>query len=742
MRRDRQDQRLRRLRGRDTDSLHPSAPSAVKGIRRGAAVIMEGLPVSFEKNEDQAEPSALYVGRIGSQSVFVETDRVRLKIYTVNSPQRHKGHKGVRDLGAFVVNETSEVVLRFLNSNPDAKLTAEDPLPGKSNYLFGNDPSHWKTNVPQYARIRYKQIYPGIDLVFYGHNQQLEYDLVVSPGADPNVVKMEFVENSAGERESGRAGELRSKIGNRKSKLQISDEGDLILATPAGEIRQLKPKIYQEVNGFKFPVPGRYVLSTTEIQRAIGNPQSAIRNSLDIRHSSLVTFQIDSYDRTKPLVIDPKVVTPIDIPGSGNQQIQGIAADAQGNWYLTGSTDSTNFATRNPVQSTRAGDFDAFVMKLSPDGKTILYSTYLGGTKPDTGYGVAVDSAGSAYVVGMTDSTDFPTRNPIQSAYAGPANPFTFAGDSFVAKLSPEGSSLVYSTYLGGSQDETRPGIAVDSSGNVYVAGGTSSTNFPTRNALQSTMTPAGATGTFFQAGFISKLNASGSALVYSTFLGGGTRINGMAIDSTGNVYVMGNAGTIPSPSGFQRTPGGGGDAFVVKVNSAGSAVVYSTYLGGSGLEQGWAIAVDASGNAHVTGSTQSTNFPTVNPFQPSNGGNGDTFVTKLNPAGTALVYSSYLGGSQADDGKGIALDTTGRATVAGTTRSTNFPVKDATQTTLGGGSDIFVIRLSTAGSLEFSTYIGRTANEYTNAVAVGSTSAKKTGGDGIRYVDEPASPT
>ena len=338
---------------------------------------------------------------------------------------------------------------------------------------------------------------------------------------------------------------------------------------------------------------------------------------------------------------------------------------------------------------------DAFVTKLSAAGSTLVYSTYLGGSNIDQGFGITADGTGNAYVTGRTRSTNFPTANALQPTFGGGAFPY----DAFVTKLNAAGSTLLYSTYLGGSGDDSGFGIAVDSAGNAYVTGDTSSTNFPTANALQPTL---GGTAD----AFVTKLNAAGSTLLYSTYLGGssGDQGLGIAVDSAGNAYVTGgtNSTNFPTVNALQPTTGDTADAFVTKLNAAGSTLLYSTYLGGSSGDQGYDIAVDSAGNAYVTGFTSSTNFPIANALQPTFGGgtiiySSDAFVTKLNAAGSTLLYSTYLGGRGDDWGRGIAADGTGNAYVTGDTYSTDFPTVNALQPAFGGGftlNDAFVAKI------------------------------------------------
>ena len=432
--------------------------------------------------------------------------------------------------------------MKLVGANPAPQLTGSDELPGKSNYFIGNDPAKWRTNVPNYAKVKYADVYPGIDLAYYGNQRQLEYDFVVSPGADPQSIRLAF---------------------DGDEKQRIDDHGDLALEAKGGEIRMHRPVVFQQIDGSRRNIAANFVL----------------------RSGREVGFEIARYDATKPLIIDP----------------------------------------------------------------VLSYSTYLGGSSGDLGYGIAVDSSGNAYVTGGTTSVDFPTANAFQSALGGPS----IVGHAFVTKLNAAGSAVVYSTYLGGSGGEFGYGIAVDSSGNAYVTGSTESTNFPTANAFQAAKRGSGNA-------FLTKLNPAGSALVYSTYLGG-TNFDagrGIAVDSSGSAYVTGFTASpdFPTANAFQAAYGGYlSNAFVTKFNATGSALLYSTYLGGNrGGDYGdWGIgiAVDSSGNAYLTGYASSPDFPIVNAFQTANNCcdgeyTGDAFVTKLNPGGSA-VYSTHLGGSR-----------------------------------------------------------------------------------------------
>ncbi|MBI2877536.1 MAG: SBBP repeat-containing protein, partial [Candidatus Tectomicrobia bacterium] len=573
---------------------------------------------------------------------------------------------------------------------PAPQVEGVEPLPGKSHYFIGNDPQKWRTDLPTYARVQYKGVYPGIDLVFYGNQRQLEYDLLVAPGADPKAIRLAFT---------------------GADRLSLDAEGNLVLHIARGEILQRAPLIYQEMNGTRERISGRYVLQGKD----------------------RVGFEVSAYDPTRPLVIDPVLAYSTYLGGSEDLDFgNGIAVDGPGNAYVTGNAQSDDFPTTlgawQPAYG--GGNSDAFVTKLAPNG-ALVYSTYLGGSSKDFGTGIAADASGNAvYVTGATFSLDFRTTlGAFDMACGSDGNcdaPFPGGpgvADIFVTKLNAAGSAPIYSTYLGGSSADFGHGIAVDGSGNAYVTGMTLSANFPTfptPGALDATCGTdgncnPGPSGPQSDA-FVTQLNPAGSGLVYSTYLGGsgnegggGDISGGIAVDGSGNAYVTGSTDSpdFPTVNPLQAAFAGGfTDAFVAKLNAAGSALAYSTYLGGNDGDYGEDIAVDSSGNAHVTGSTSSSNFPTRNSLQATlAGGFLDAFVTKLNAAGSGLIYSTYLGGSGPvegttgrDAGHGIAVDGSGRAYVAGDTSSTDFPIANALQPASGGSLDAFIARIEDVG--------------------------------------------
>ncbi len=613
------------------------------------------LPLAFEANQGQSDAQVRFLARGEGYSLFLTSTEAVLSL-RAPSPS------------------STVVRMRLAGANSQPAMTGLDPLAGASHYLIGNDPDRWRRDVPNYARVKYTSVYPGIDLVYYGKQRQLEYDFVVGPHADPSRIALAFEGVQA---------------------LSIDPEGNLILQTSHGALTQQKPVIYQDVAGRRHRVDGRY----------------------ELRADDRVGFQVSSYDPTQPLVIDPVLSYSTYLGGNSNDVGYAIAVDSRGNAYVTGSTQSTNFpgTSGSLIQASLRGSHDVFVVKLNATGTALVYSTYLGGSGSDIGRAIAVDGTGNAYVTGETDSPTqvgtgnipFPLAGPIQPAYG-------LIGDAFVTKLNAAGNALVYSTYLGGSGTDRGYGIAVDGFGSAYVTGHTNSLNFPIAAAFQVTN---GGPGSYDA--FVAKLNSAGSALVYSTYLGGNANefsLDGgaIAVDSAGSAYV---AGTTISPnfpgagtSAIQATFGGGtADGFVVKFNAAGSALVYSTYLGGTTVDAVNGLALDADRNAYVVGYTDSSNFPTAVPLQASRNGPGnDAFVAKLNAAGSYLTYSTYLGGTGGDVAYDVAVDSGGQAHVSGWTSSFNYPTVAPLQAVNSGSGDAFITQVNSAGSaLTFSTYWG-----------------------------------
>jgi hypothetical protein len=550
-----------------------------------------------------------------------------------------------------VINLLSTTVrMRYLGANVSPAVEGLDLQDGHANYFLGADPSLWRTNVPLYGRIVYKDLYPGIDMLYSSHARLLKSEFIVAPGADPSAIRIAYTGAES---------------------VRIDEDGSLVLTTADGELREQDPEIYQDGSDGREPVEGAFRVS-----------------------GDVVTFSVGQYDRSRPLRIDPTLYYSTYLGGGGTDRSNAIAVDSAGAAYVTGYTDSTNFpVTAGVVKPASGGSVDAFVTKLNAAGNAIVYSTYLGGAGDDRGFSIAVDGSGNAYVTGYTGSSNFPLAGPLQSTFGG-------SKDAFVTKLNSTGTALVYSTYLGGSADDRGNGIAIDTAGSAYITGSTASSNFPLSGPFQAALGGQ-------QDGFVAKLNSTGSALVYSTYLGGSAddRGSSIAVDSAGSAYIAGNTGStnFPTASPLQAANQGATDAFVTKLSVSGASLIYSTYLGGSGVENielGGSIAVDSAGSAYITGATSSTNFPVFAPLQTaSNGGLYDAFVVKLTPAGTAFVYSTYLGGSSIDFGQSIAVGSGGIAFITGYTSSLDFPTVSADQPANGGSFDVFVAKLNASGS-------------------------------------------
>lgn len=620
--------------------------------------------------------------------------------------------------------------MHVLGSKP-SEPAPSDSLRGTTNYFLGGGP--WRTGVHAFGSITQRRILSGIDLAFHGIDGRLEYDFIIAPGADPRAIRFEL-------------------DGGQPPRPTRS--GDLLVETDAGEVIWKRPSLYQDRAGHRTTVAGGF--------------------RVDRR---TVSFDIGPYDESQTLVIDPILSYATYLGGSANEMARGVTVDQAGNIYITGFTTSEDLpVSESAVQTAFAGQTtafftgDAYIAKFTPTG-ALAYLTYLGGSADDEGMSIAVDSAGNAYVTGSTDSKDFPvTANAYQKSFAGTGigtSGRIRGGDAFVAKLNPDGSQLIYSTYLGGSLEDAGISIAVDSSGAAYVTGSTLSGNFPvTAGVVQpknhggggQPILPSYGVPTFTPGdAFVSKLDPTGSRLIFSTYLGGSLDDSpfAIALDSSGNIYIGGYtiSPDFPTTTGaFQRKLGGRegqsiffnfGDGFITKLNPAGTALIYSTYFGGVGDDNIMGLAVDASGNVYITGSTSSNNLPvTAGAIQGTYAGYyvlpflveqlfGDAYVAKLNPTGSGVVYCTYLGGSFNDMGLGIAVDSTGDAFVAGWTDSSNFPFTTNTvQRWAGDGGqqpyiqfgDGFVSEIDPTGTkLLFSTFYGGSRDDIILGLAMDS---------------------
>jgi uncharacterized protein (TIGR03437 family) len=674
------------------------------------------LPMSIEPNVGQAREGVQFISRGSGYTVQFLPASVLLAV------------KGKND---------ALVTMSFPGAGAP-KASAVGLLPGTANYFLGKDPASWRRNVPTYSKMRYEGVYPGVDVVFYGSQGRLEYDFVVAPGAAPDRIRVRF--EGAGKPTLNRA-------------------GDLEFLGASAVFTQHAPVAYQEAAGVRAPVEARYrVLPGGE-----------------------VALQLGAYDRTRPLVIDPILSYASYLGGNDNDGVLGMKVDSTGAAYLAGFTSSANFRTTAGAAQTRYGGRtpseqffgfgDAFVAKLNPAGTALVYCTYLGGVADDMASSIAIDSAGNAYVAGSTNSPGFPvTAGAYQTRFGGTSqnNPFYSRGDAFVVKLGPAGDRILWGTFFGGSSNEMAWAIALDSTGNVTIAGDTVSTDLPTTaNAISRTYrgganiapNPSGD-------GFVARLDAAGAALQYASYIGGRSHdmARAVAVDTQGNTYLAGGtfSSDFPTTTGsFQATgrvvettasyDDSADDGWILKLNPQG-AIVYGTYLGGSARDTVFGLAIDAAGSAFVTGRTKSSNFPvTANAVQRTYGGSGargrpgdswdgDAFVAKLNPAGAALTYSTYIGGRGDEAGGDIVVDADGNAYVAGYTLSTEFPLSsDALQRTFAGfggqglspglpppagdvnTGDAFVLKLGPTGEILYSSFFGGGADDMGMSVAIDS---------------------
>jgi hypothetical protein len=657
------------------------------------------LPTAFEPNLGQTNGRFHFVARAPGYTMLISPGGavVLTRKTWGQTPASTRPKTGA--LGRVYQSPDAATSINIVGAAAAALPEPFDRQPGISAYFIGNDPSRWLPEVPHYAGVRYRSIYRGIDLLYYANGGEIEYDFVVAPGGDPGRIRLAY-----------------EGAGNPR----VDEAGDLIISTGMGDLRQRRPRVYQEKGGRQVEVATAYRLNGRQVR-----------------------FEVGRYDRRLPLVIDPVLV--FSTYFGPNAVIHDMAVDKTGATYVTGYTSSVAFPVANALQATAnpgVGLFDdAFVAKVSHDstGKvTLVYSTYFGGSGYDNGNGIAVDSSGAAYISGTTNSLDFPILNAYQSTIPSGTGGST---SGFVAKINPYSGTgkinMAYSTYLGGHYQQLER-IAVDNTGAAYVVGIALSSDFPYVNGFH----PFGSGDPFIVR--LNPYNGTGNVTVaYSTSLGGNGRATAVAVDSTGAAYVAGytfNNSSLVTANAFQATAPGGFDAFVAKVNPfTGGPVTlaYSTYLGGSGTEYGNAIVVDSFGGAYVTGSTTSTDFPVLNALQSHNAGNSDVFVTKLNPySGTGPVtlgFSTYFGGAASDGGNGIALDSSGSVYITGSTQSANYPVLDTAPAELKGSLDVLITKLNVPASgpvtLAYSTLLGGQAADIGAQIAIDPANAIQVAG-------------
>jgi hypothetical protein len=643
------------------------------------------LPLTFEGNRGQTDSQVKFLSRGAGYTAFLTAGGMVLSLRP----------REVATTGGQAQRSATTLQFKLLGAAQNPGVAGEEEQPGKVNYFLGNDPAKWRTHVATYARVRYKNVYPGIDLVYYGNHRQMEYDFEISAGANPQRIRFEI---------------------QGASQINLDPEGNLILQAGGGELQFQSPTVYQEINGQRIAVDGGYV----------------------VQDSNHVSFKLGHYDASKPVVIDPVLVYSTYLGGSGNDQPVGIAVDSTGSVYVTGYTNSADFPLAT-LGALPGNTNHVFVAKLDPSGSNLIYTDYIGGGNQDYAAALALDAANHVYVTGSTQSNNFPVVKPYQAQQPGP-----YSG--FLTEVSADGSSLLYSTYLGGNSFDQPTSVAIDGLGHALVAGYTLSPNFPVANAYQSTAL-ANQDGLYGSYGFLTKFSPDGSTLVYSTFVSGNSNVaqdcgtpcfpapynvvSALALDANGNAYLAGTTNTYNFPVtsgaylGSNTTPADASIGFVSKFGSAGN-LSYSTYFyGSSGNSLGiTAIAVDASGSAYITGSAQSDGtFPITSTSICDPGVNGFgcsyAFVTKFDPAGSTLLYSTFLGPNNYATPQAIVLDSADNAYVLASSQSDLFQVINGIEP-YTNKSDLLLVEIDAAATTQrVATYFGGSGNDVPTGMAL-----------------------
>ena len=631
-----------------------SDPAAMR-----AKATLARLPLHFEPNRGQWSSEVLYAARSGNGTLFL----------TSQGPA----------LSAFTGNKARRVDISLVRGNPAPVIEPLDRLPARTDYFTGSR-AQWRPGVSQYARIEYRSVYPGIDIVYYGNRDQLEYDLRLRPGADPRVIRLRF---------------------RGADHIDVTPEGDLRVECGGANLIQKRPVLYQDAGiGQRREVAGRYRLVARDT----------------------VGVDVTDFDRSRLLVIDPVLNYASFLGGSSTDVINAVTAGADGLLYVAGYTTSSDLQpTYNGVNGGTSGGKDAFIAAFDPKrygGPSLRYLTYLGGSRDDAATAIAVDAHSNIYVTGTTSSSDFPMAgNSVQTALALSTSATVFNSDAFVAVIS-QSNGLVYSTYFGGTGDDRPYGIGLDSNGLIYVAGTTNSTDLPvTANAYQAVSW--GPSDIFFL-----KLDVNATSPDYASYLGGEDRDDGrgMAVAPNGLVYFAASTLSTEFPTAGFAYQGSlkGTENLVIGVmdmtRSGNSSLVYATYFGGSAIDEVRQVALDANGRMLITGWTASSDFPvTANALRPQYGGAGNAFVVRVNPAAppsSFLEYGTFLGGSGGDVGYAVTSDKTGTIYVAGYTLSPDFPTtRDAILGQFEYGAEAFLVKFSPTvagpGALLYGTYIG-----------------------------------
>ena len=641
--------------------LGPTPPDA--RARERVLAAYANLPLAFVENQGQTDPRARFHAQGARFAVHLTPDAA---VVTLVDPGGARGA---------VLN------LRFLGANPGVDVEGAGRAPGEVSYFHGDDPSRWRSAIPRYADVVYRDLWEGVDMVVRGESGALKYEFHIRPGARVSDIRLAY---------AGADG------------LALDAAGELRIQTAVGELRDSAPVAYQERDGMRVPIESRFTLGPSNgSAREYGFAVAA------------------DYDRGRELVIDPGLDYSTFLGGASHESATAVAVDGSGNAYVTGITQSPDFpTTTGAFDRTGASQnfLEAFVTKLNPTGTALVYSTFLGGSNFEWGRALAIDAAGNAYVAGQTQSSDFPTTS---GAFDRTFNVDTCPRcgidqyDAFVTKLNATGSALVYSTFLGGFDIDDALAIAVDASGSAYVGGETGSHNFPVTAGAFDT-TPDGAYDAF-----VTKLNAAGSALLYSSYLGG-LAVEfpaDVAVDASGVAYFTGvtrSADFPTTPGAYDTTQNGLFDIFVTAVNPSGSGLVFSTFIGGSDFDSAGGLALDVDRNIYVAGGTSSLDFPTTaGAYDRTTDGN-DATVTKLSADGSRLIYSTFVGGTGNDGAADVIVDGAGDAWIAGGTDAPDFPTTPGTafDTTINGG-DAFLAELNAAGSsLLFGTFFGGNSSD------------------------------
>ncbi len=625
-----------------------SASADPQGADVSQQVNWANTPLYFVKNAGQFDPGIKYTVNVPGFNLILRSDSVAFFVSGTDASD----------------NPAERIsVMNFIGSRRDVRIESGTLTDYKENYFLSKNPQSWRTDVPAYLDVFYRGIYKGVDVRVYGNGTQVEYDWIVAPGADPSEINYSF-----------------SDIKD----VSISETGDLIM--DEGRFTHKAPVAYQVIDGSKVFVEAEYV----------------------VRYG-VISYKLGEYRKDLELIIDPIVIRfSTYFGGTSVEYGYDNAIDESGAVYITGRTRSTNMPVENPYQATRSGNYDVFVTKFSSNGRSLVYSTYIGGGGEDRGYGIDVDSNGYAYVAGYTASNNFPTQNAVDGTRNGT--------DGFVLKLSPAGNSLVFSTYHGGTNTDWVEGIVTDGQGGAYVTGRTNSTNFPTVNAYQGTR------GGNYDL-FLARFRADGT-IRFSTYYGGnGSEYGyGVATGRNGQPVISGftNSANFPTTANaYQQSRAGSYDAIIAKFNSTGDTLIFAGYLGGTGDDRCTGVAVDMDSNIYITGETRSSNFPMVNAYQATRSGSRDAYIAKLSSDGSQLLYSTYFGGTNNE--YPMAITTYLRQPiVAGYTDSTNMPTVNAYQAARAGSYDYFILMLSDDGSQPvFATYYGGTGDDRARGIDV-----------------------